>query len=78
MVGTRGKGRGANIVYEKDGHFIRTRCCEYNYIAVTKYTKILPNNSYVTYNRLFPFFKFKNKRGEMKLELIIKAKKSQA
>ena len=33
---------GANIVYEKDGHFINLAVAT-DYIAVTKYTKILPN-----------------------------------
>ena len=51
---------GANIVYEKDGHFI-------NLAVATDYIKILPNNSYVRIIDYFQFFKFKNKRGGIEI-----------
>ena len=39
-----GKGRGANIVYEKDGHFIRTLLlCVQTILQLQNRTKILPN-----------------------------------
>ena len=59
---------GANIVYEKDDHFINLAVAT-DYIAVTKYTKILLNNSYVTIMDYFQFFKFKNKRGGIEIRI---------